>query len=114
MDNYWRLLMLHDPEWVVTRPAPGFKRSDLRALTVLAVLLGILLAYLALHRPNTAFIGANSYIYNECPTGARIVVRDWGDNIFTVFEIVGDKRYAIGHYSPRSEALAVASRTCNN
>ncbi len=106
--------MLHNPEWVITRRTPGFKKSDLRALAVLCMLSGILLAYLAFHRPDTALSGANRYIYNECPTGARVVVHDWGDDIFVVFELKGDKRYTIGHYSPRSEALAVASRTCNN
>ncbi len=106
--------MLHDPEYVITSPRPSLRRADLRALAVVAVLSCILLAYLALHRPDTAFLGANSYVYDECPTGARVVVSDWGDDIFTVSELVGDKRYMIGHYSPRSEALAVASRTCNN
>lgn len=106
--------MLHDPEWVITSPRPSLRRADLRALAVVAMLSCVLLAYLALHRPNTTPIGANSYIYNECPTGSRVVVHDWGDDIFMVSELIGDKRYRIGHYSPRSEALAVASRICNN
>jgi hypothetical protein len=106
--------MLHNPEWVVSRPRSAKLSADLHVLLVVAALATLLLAVFAYHRPVTAFSGANSYIYDECPTGARVVVRDWGEDIFVVFELDGPTRYTIGHYSPRSEALAVASRVCNN
>ncbi len=106
--------MLHDPEWVIARSQINTRRADLAALAVIVALSSLLLAYLALHSPVTAFSGANRYVFNECPTGAVVAVYDWGDDTYMVREMIDGNTYTIGYYSPRSEALAVASRTCNN
>jgi hypothetical protein len=106
--------MLQEPEWAVARPRSAKLSADLHVLFVVALLATLLLAIFALHRPVTALSGANRYIFNECPTGGRVIVHDWGDNIYNVKELIGGAVYTVGHYPSRKEALAAASRICNN